>query len=517
MPFDGALLGPSTASDRAWADVDDTAWLQAMLDVEAALAAAAADAGLVPRSDAEAVTACCQADRFDLPDLGRRAAEAGNPVIPLVADLRAAVPAEARAAVHVGATSQDVIDTSLMLLAKRSLTRLDHELERAASAAAMLAERHRGDVAVGRTLGQHAVPITFGFTAATWLVGLVDARALVARVAAERLAVQLGGAAGTLAPLGGAGPTVVEQLAARLALIAPPLPWHTTRVRTAELASTLAIVAGSVGRVATDVIALARTEVGEVRDGSSGGSSAMPHKRNPAQATLVVSAAHQVNGLASIVLGAQLQEHQRAAGPWHAEWEPLRTALALTAGAAERLADLLDDLEVDVERMRTNLGLTEGLVMTEAVVTALVEQGVDATQARDAVEAAASAVLDGKGSLADALAADPLVAGALDAQALAVRSSRPSTSVPPTPSSRMLSPTPTPTTHEEIHDRADRSALRVGGPTGRARRRPGQLHRHRVGHVGSAGAGAVPPLPGAALRPPGTRTLAGATRAVRAG
>ena len=177
---------------------------------------------------------------------------------------------------HVGATSQDVIDTSLMLLAKRSLARLDHELERAASAAATLAERHRGDVAVGRTLGQHAVPITFGLTAATWLVGLVDARALVARVAAERLAVQLGGAAGTLAPLGGAGPTVVEQLAARLGLVAPPLPWHTTACRTAELASTLAIVAGSVGKVATDVIALARTEVGEVREDGSRAAARPP-------------------------------------------------------------------------------------------------------------------------------------------------------------------------------------------------------------------------------------------------
>ena len=188
---------------------------------------------------------------------------------------------------------------------------------------------------------------------------------------------------------------MVEQLAARLGLVAPPLPWQTTRARTAELASALAIVAGNLGRVATDVVALARTEIGEVQEGSSGGSSAMPHKRNPVRATLVVSAAHQVTGLASIVLGAQLQELQRAAGPWHAEWEPLRTGLALTAGAAERMADLLGDLEIDVERMRSNLELTGGLIMTEAVVTALVERGVDPTRARDAVEAAAGVVLDG--------------------------------------------------------------------------------------------------------------------------
>jgi 3-carboxy-cis,cis-muconate cycloisomerase len=418
LPFDGALAGPSTASDRAWADVDDIAWLQAMVDVEAALAAAAADAGVVPRTAADAVAECCRADRFDLADLGRRAATAGGPVIPLVADLRAAVPAEARAAVHVGATSQDVIDTSLMLLASRSLARLDIELDRAVSSAAALAERHRAHLAIGRTLGQHAVPITFGLTAATWLVGLVDARSLAARLAAERLAVQLGGAAGTLAPLGAAGATVVEHLATRLGLATPPLPWHTTRGRTAELAATLAIVAGSMGRVATDVIALARTEVGEVREGSSGGSSAMPHKRNPSRSVLVVAAAHQVNGLASIVLGAQLQEHQRASGAWQAEWEPLRTALALTVGAAERLADVLDGLEVDVDRMRVNLDLTGELVMTEAVVTALVGRGVDAAQARSVVENAAGAVLSGRRSLSDALAADPVVTGALDPDAL---------------------------------------------------------------------------------------------------
>jgi 3-carboxy-cis,cis-muconate cycloisomerase len=170
--------------------------------------------------------------------------------------------------------------------------------------------------------------------------------------------------------------------------------------------------------VATDVVALARTEVGEVREGNGGGSSAMPHKRNPAQATLVVSAAHQVTGLASIVLGAQLQEHQRAAGPWQAEWEPLRTALALTVGAAERLAGVLEGLQVDVERMRANLRLTGGLVMTEALVTALVARGVDPAQARAAVEAAAGVVLSGSRSLSDALAADPRVAGALDPDAL---------------------------------------------------------------------------------------------------
>ena len=206
-------MGPSYASAELRAALDDRAWLQAMLDVEAGLARAAADVGLVSVAAADEVTARCHAERFDLADLAQRAAAAGNPVIPLVEDLRAAVPSFAAGAVHVGATSQDILDTSLMLLAARALLLTDGSLERATNAAALLAERHRLDPMPGRTLLQHAVPITFGLTAATWLAGLADARVLLTRVRSERLAVQLGGAAGTLAPLGDPGPAVMERLA----------------------------------------------------------------------------------------------------------------------------------------------------------------------------------------------------------------------------------------------------------------------------------------------------------------
>jgi 3-carboxy-cis,cis-muconate cycloisomerase len=410
------LLGPSYAAASVRVALDDEAWLQAMLDVEAALAGAAADVGLVARTEADAVAEQCHADRFDVGEIGARAATAGNPVIPLVADLRAAVPDHAARAVHVGATSQDVLDTSLMLLARRTIPTIDAALARAIAAAAAMAERHRDDVQPGRTLLQHAVPITFGLTAATWLVGLVEARAALDRVATERLAVQLGGAAGTLAPLGEHGVAVMERLADRLGLATPTLPWATSRGRVVELAGALVLVAGSAGKVATDVIGLMQTEVDEVREPDEpgrGGSSAMPHKRNPASATLVVSAAHQVVGAASVVLGAQLQVHQRAAGPWHAEWDPLRRALLLTAGAAERVADLLEGLDVDAARMRTDLDRTGGMVMTESVVSSLVAAGVDHAAARATVETCLRAAQSESRPLADMLALDPVVRSAL--------------------------------------------------------------------------------------------------------
>ena len=415
------LLGPSYATAPVRAELDDTAWLQAMLDVEAALAAAAADVGLVEAADADAVAEHCRADRFDLAGIGIRAATAGNPVIPLVADLRTAVPAHAARAVHIGATSQDVIDTSLMLLARRTIPAIDAALTRAVSAAAGLAERHRGDVQPGRTLLQHAVPITFGLTAATWLVGLVEARAALDRVATERLAVQLGGAAGTLAPLGDHGVAVMEHLAERLGLAAPALPWATSRGRVVELAGALVLVTGAAGKVATDVAGLMQTEVDEVREPGEpgrGGSSAMPHKRNPASAALIVSAAHQVVGAATVVLGAQLQVHQRAAGPWHAEWDPLRRALLLTTGAAERVADLLEGLDVDAARMRVDLDRSGGLVMTEAVVTSLVAGGVDPAAARATVETCVRAAHSESRPLADLLALDPVVRSALGEEGL---------------------------------------------------------------------------------------------------
>ncbi|HEV2892362.1 MAG TPA: lyase family protein, partial [Actinomycetota bacterium] len=261
--------------------------LQAMLDAERALAVASARAGLVPEEAAAAISAVCQADRFDPGELGRRAVAAGNPVVPLVAELTEAVTTEAgpEAArwVHHGATSQDILDTAWSLVAVRALGPILDDLEAAAEAAAGLAELHRVAVMAGRTLGQQALPTTFGLKAAGWLVALEEAAAGLARVRRERLAAQLGGAAGTLASLGPEGVGVVRHYAELLGLAEPVLPWHTNRVRVAELAAALGVVAGVLGKIALDVTLLAQTEVGEVSEGGQGrgGSSTLPHKRNP--------------------------------------------------------------------------------------------------------------------------------------------------------------------------------------------------------------------------------------------
>jgi 3-carboxy-cis,cis-muconate cycloisomerase len=331
LPSDsGGLLGPLFAGSRADTELTDRAFLQAMLDAERALAAASARAGIVPEAAANAIAAVCQADRFDPDDLGRRAGAAGNPVVPLVADLTEAAAAEAgpEAArwVHHGATSQDIIDTAWSLVAVRALGPILDDLDGAAGACAGLAENHRATVMAGRTLGQQALPITFGLKAAGWLAALDEAAAGLDQIRRERLAAQLGGAAGTLASFGTDGVEVVRVYAAELGLAEPALPWHTNRTRVAELAGALGVAAGALGKLGLDVTLLAQTELGEVTEAAEegrGGSSTLPHKRNPVGAVLVVAATRRVPGLVATVLGSMAQEQERAAGAWHAEWEPL--------------------------------------------------------------------------------------------------------------------------------------------------------------------------------------------------
>ena len=262
--------------------------------------------------------------------------------MPLVRALGEAVAGPAAAHVHRGATSQDVLDSAAMLVAHRALGPLLADLRAAAAAAAALAEAHRETPMAGRTLLQQALPMTFGLKAATWLVGLDEAGERLATVRSERLAVQLGGAAGTLAALGGDGIAVLGLLARELGLAEPVLPWHTTRTRPAELAGALGVAAGAIAKVATDVVLLAQTEVGEVREGVAGrgGSSTLPHKRNPVAATCARACAMRAPGLVATLLGAMAHEHERAAGAWHAEWRPLAdllTATGLGRGLAARL------------------------------------------------------------------------------------------------------------------------------------------------------------------------------------
>jgi 3-carboxy-cis,cis-muconate cycloisomerase len=424
---------------RGGVEADDTAWLQAMLDAEAGLARALERAGLTPAGAGEAVTAAARAGNFSPNELGGLAALTGNPVPGLARALARQVPQTAVSAVHRGATSQDIVDTAAMLLAKRAIAVMQADLARAADAAAGLAAAHRGSIMIGRTLLQQAVPVTFGLVAAGWLTSLDEARAGLDSVG-PRLAVQFGGAAGTLASLGEAGPRVAALLATELGLAVPVLPWHTDRVRIIDLGAALARVAAVLGKIARDVTLLAQSEVGEVSEGSGagsaeargsdprapeespehggvhppvpprpprrGGSSAMPHKRNPVASIAILGCTRQVPGLLATLAVASEQELQRAAGAWHAEWEPLTALLRLTGSASSWAAELLPGLVVDPSRMAGNLAATKGLPLAEHV-SSLLAGVLGGAQAHDLVaEAGARAVSAGL-PLQDVLLAVP--------------------------------------------------------------------------------------------------------------
>jgi 3-carboxy-cis,cis-muconate cycloisomerase len=365
------LFGAIEARGGAAEATSDRAWLQAMLDFEAALARAQAGTGLISDDDAEAIAAACVAERYDAGEIGAAAAGIGNPAGPLVRALTAAVDGPAAGHVHKGATSQDVLDTAAMLVAKRALEPILADLAAAAGAAARHAARHRDTPMAGRTLLQQAVPVTFGLKAAGWMTALDEAAARLRELRETRLAVQLGGAAGTLASLGGAGLEVLARLAVELELNEPLLSWHTLRTRVGELAGALGGAAGSIGKAARDITLLAQTEVAEVRETASGGSSTMPHKRNPVAAVAALACSSQAPGLAASLLAAMIQEHERAAGAWHAEWKPFSDLLLVTGSAAAWLRASLEGLEVDAARMRANLDVTGGLLLAERVASAL--------------------------------------------------------------------------------------------------------------------------------------------------
>jgi 3-carboxy-cis,cis-muconate cycloisomerase len=345
------LFGDVLARGEVAAAIGDAAWLSALLRVEAALAAVHAKHHVISDEAADEIAAVARAELFDVATLGSGAA--GNPVVPLVAQLRGLV--RHPEAVHVGATSQDILDTAAMILAGRALDLVLDDLKATIVAVRDLAAAHRDTPVIGRTLLQQAVPTTFGLKAAGWLVALAEAGDRLTVVRDERLAVQLGGAAGTLAPLGDAGPAVVADLATYLGVAAPLLPWHTDRVRIADLAGALGTACGVIAKVARDLTLLAQNEVGEVTDGSPGGSSAMAHKKNPVAAICAAGCAAAAPGLVADLLAAMAQEHERAAGNWHAEWRPLRELLVATGSAASWLRAGLERLVVDPERMRANL------------------------------------------------------------------------------------------------------------------------------------------------------------------
>ena len=407
---------------RGGVEAGDAAWLRAMLDAEAGLARALERAGLAPAGAGEAVTAAARAGNFDPNELGGLAALTGNPVPGLARALARQVPQTAVSAVHRGATSQDIVDTAAMLLAKRAIRVIEADLARAADAAAGLAAAHRDSIMIGRTLLQQAVPVTFGLVAAGWLTSLDEARAGLDAVG-PRLAVQFGGAAGTLASLGEAGQRVTALLATELGLAVPVLPWHTDRLRIIDLGAALARVAAALGKIARDVTLLAQSEVGEVSEGAGtdqrgadqqapaasprrGGSSAMPHKHNPVASIAILGCTRQVPGLLATLAAASEQELQRAAGAWHAEWEPLTALLRLTGSASSWAADLLPGLVVDTSRMAANLAATKGLPLAEHV-SSLLAGVLGGAQAHDLVAEAGARATSAGLPLRDVLLAVP--------------------------------------------------------------------------------------------------------------
>ncbi|HKH22302.1 MAG TPA: 3-carboxy-cis,cis-muconate cycloisomerase [Solirubrobacterales bacterium] len=365
-PFSGLFVPEALAEATS-----SKAWLAAMLEVEAALAEAEAEAGLIKAEVAEAIGSACDPDGFDADRLSREGAKSANPVVPLVEALREKVGGDAAKFVHYGATSQDVLDSAAMVVARRALVWIRGELDGVAATCAELAERHRETPIAGRTLLQQALPTTFGLKVAGWLDSVLAARE---RLGTVSLAVQLGGPAGTLASLGPEGARVVGLLAKRLDLEEPALPWHTARVRVADLGAALALTAGAVEKIALDVLLLSQTEIGEVAEpsgGGRGGSSSMPHKQNPVGSVIAIACARRIRGDAGVLLAAMPQEHERAAGAWQSEWAPLNDALALTGGAAAAMRDALQGLEVRPERMRENLELLRAELSGEEIDRAL--------------------------------------------------------------------------------------------------------------------------------------------------
>jgi 3-carboxy-cis,cis-muconate cycloisomerase len=418
------LFGPLFSAEGVSAAFDDSATVQAMLDVEAALARAQASVGLIPQSAVAPICDACQVARYDIDALGRQAALAGNTAIPLVKALTETVRAvdeEAARYVHWGATSQDIQDSGLVLQIRAASAPLHRDIERLDLALVALAERHAEDPMPGRTWLQHAAPITFGLKAAGYLSALRRANRRLRAASDAACVLQFGGAAGTLASLGLRGIEVSEALGQALDLPVPALPWHAARDRLVDLACALGVLTGGLGKMARDLSLLMQTDVGEAFEPAAagkGGSSTMPHKRNPVGCAVALSAAIRVPPLVATLLAAMPQEHERGLGGWHAEWETLPEIFRLTSGALAQMATAFEGLEVDVAGMRADLDKTHGLLMAEAVSMALAER-IGKSEAHHLVETASRRAVVQGCSLAEALGALPEATQHLSSAALA--------------------------------------------------------------------------------------------------
>ncbi len=409
MIFD-ALFGDPAVD----ALLSDTSLVSAMLRVEVVLARAEAAIGIIPARAIDAIEQSANATDYDLAALATEAGSAGNLAIPLVRHLTgrvARIDADSARYVHWGATSQDIIDTAMVLQLCDATAVVLASLDRASDAAAELAQRYATTLMAGRSWLQHATPITFGLKAAGWMSALDRARAHVREALAGARVLQLGGASGTLAAFGDRGTEVARAMASELELAVPALPWHSSRDRFATLACALGVATGVMGKIARDISLLAQTEVAEAFEPAGdgrGGSSTMPQKRNPVSSSVVLAASVRVPALVATVLAAMPQEHERALGGWQAEWETIPSLVKLTAGAARHTAAMLGGLEIDVARMRANADITRGVSLAESVSMALAER-IGKFDAHRTIGAAAKRAVAEQRPLAAVLAEMPEV------------------------------------------------------------------------------------------------------------
>jgi 3-carboxy-cis,cis-muconate cycloisomerase len=420
-PADSEIFGGLFGTEEMRRLFSDRHRLQCMLDVEAALARAEARLGIIPEAAAAAISSAASVDRLSVSALAESTRLVGYPVVALVKELGRAAGSEAARYVHWGATTQDIIDTGVVLQMRSGLDLVEHTLAEIGRALASQAEAHRGDLMAGRTHLQHALPVTFGYKCAVWLAPLIAHAERLAELRRRALVVQFGGAVGTLASLGDKGRAVTTELAVELGLGVPVAPWHVSRDTMAEAACFLGLVCGSLAKFATDIILLMQTEIGEAfepHQAGRGGSSTMPQKRNPVASEYVLAAARGVHALVPLMLGAMAQDHERATGPWQSEQLALPQIFVLTSGALMHAEGLAKGLTVDAPRMRGNLDATHGLILSEAIMMALAEK-IGRTAAHHAVQHACDAALTQHRPIADILAEDPAVAPHLDRAAIA--------------------------------------------------------------------------------------------------
>jgi 3-carboxy-cis,cis-muconate cycloisomerase len=417
--LDSALLGPLFTTAAMRAVFSDEARVAAMLEVEAALARAEARFGLAPEGLATAISEI-DPGSLDIAAMGESTALAGVPIIPFVKAVQARLPKELEPGFHKGATTQDIADTALVLQMRRGLDLIAGDLDAILTALTALARRHRDTPCAGRSYGQQAAPVSFGFKVAIWCSGVAEAAAGLHSIRSAALKASLGGPVGTLAAVGQRGPAVAEAFAAELGLRPAPIAWHTRRSGMAGIGAWIAILLGALAKMATDVVALSATEIGEISEPhvpGRGGSSAMPHKRNPVSSSVILAAHGAAPGYVGTLLSSMAAQHERPAGAWHAEWHALPSLFGLASGALAEARRVAEGLVVDTERMQSNLGATRGLLFADALAARLAGK-LGRGAAHDSLAHAADRVRETGRTLREVIETEPGTAGLLSAEDL---------------------------------------------------------------------------------------------------